>query len=101
MDWNDYRMRCVELLIAVHNGDLAGDDACHRIHELANRRHETGTAEFMCGAIFERETNPDTFRATIEKLETCEDEDDFLAWYNAQPETVLPTWLRRLFGYED
>ena len=101
MDWNDYRARCVDLLTAVANGTLAGDEACHRIHALADQRHESGTAEFMCGAIFERETNPETFRATIEKLETCDDEAEFLAWYNAQPETVLPPWLRRLFGYED
>ena len=48
MDWNDYRVRCAELLIAVHNGDLAGDDHAGLRDDNA---YTVVTADHLAGTV--------------------------------------------------
>ena len=73
-------------------------DAWRRIDRLREGTSDTQTEDFLEAAIKEPDVNPDAIGQTIAQLESAPTEKDFQDWLYAQPEAVIPSWLRHLLS---
>ncbi len=96
MDWDDYRTKAAATLLAVRQGDITIADAWHRIDRLREGTSDTETENYLEGVIKEPDVDIHAIDRTIAQLETAASEQEFQDWLYAQPEAVIPSWLRHL-----
>ncbi len=96
MDWDEYRTISAATLSAYRRGEITMANGWRRIDRLREGTSNNETEDYLEGVIKEPDVDASAIDRTIAQLETAPTEKEFQDWLFAQPEAVIPSWLRHL-----